>query len=162
MSAMCIDVVNLDMGDTGVVNSIVVTDGNKQMSVTPYQIFSAMTQGLMVSNTARVSAKGIEVLAGGEILEIVLPLNATEKKLAKLCSGVSITEKPKTPAQKESELKRNELELERQQFLIKQEAQLQKNRELAARAREQGLVNLSPEERRKRRQEYFRNKKNNG
>ena len=110
--------------------------------------------------------KYADVIVDGQLVAIELEMTREQSKVIKDMLNIktekapTVREKQLTPRQKEQLSKEQKLEQERIDFRIKQQEQMEENRARAALAREQGLVNLSPEERLRRRQEYFRNKRN--
>ena len=163
---MLINVVNVNRDANGDIASVIVTDGNETRIVAPYLIFNALLQGTMQSNTARLNIYGLDIIVDGQLVAIELEMTREQSKIIKDMLNIktekapTVREKQLTPRQKEQLSKEQKLEQERIDFRIKQQEQMEENRARAALAREQGLVNLSPEERLRRRQEYFRNKRN--
>ena len=164
---MLIDVMNINMDADNVIDTIQVTNGSQVMNVTPYQIFEAILSGRMQSNTVVLAPLGINILNKntGEVIQVHIPMKPEQKKMLHQILGVEeIPEKKpvsaKTKATKEAEARLLALEKEREAFLERDKIRKEQNRAMADAAIQQGLRNLTPEERMQRRAEYFKNNRN--
>lgn len=158
---MLINVVDVACDNNGNINMVSVTDGNDIMNVTPSQILTALLDGKMESNTVRINIYGIDILVNGTMVSVNIQMTSDQYKKVKSLLNIDVVKekKPvKTQRQVEQESKLDKLAAERNAFLARQEQQLELNRQRAAESAQQGLIGLSDEERRRRRQEYFKNK----
>ena len=165
---MLIDVVGISMSANNVVDNLQVSNGEQLMTVTPYQVFDAILNGRMQSNTVVLAPLGINILNKntGEVIQVHIPMKPEQKKMLHQILGVEeIPEKKpvsaKTKAAKEAEARLLALEKEREAFLERDKIRKEQNRAMADIAIQQGLRNLTLEERMKRRAEYFKNNRNN-
>ena len=163
---MLIEVVNMSMDANNVIDNLQVSNGTQVMNVTPYQVFDAILNGRMQSNTVVLAPLGINILDRntGNVYSVHIKMTAEQRKL--LHQIVGIDEAPervsaKSAAAKVAEDKQVALDREREAFLERDKIRREQNRAMADAAIQQGLRNLTREERMQRRAEYFKNNRNN-
>jgi hypothetical protein len=150
---MLINIIDATVNDLGEVIYLNVTDGNQVMTVTPSQVFQAMLDGKMESDTARLSIYGLDIIINGQCITVPLKITSSAKRKLQLKLGLIPQENmSKTDLQEDKKLR---LERERAEYLKKQQKWFEENKAKAEEARQKGLVNLSMEQRRKLRQENF-------
>lgn len=161
---MLIEVMSVDIDANNVIESLQVSNGTQLMNVTPYQVFDAILNGRMQSNTVVLAPLGINIKSNGTIYQVHIKMTPAQRKTLHQILGIEELpeqKSTKSTAAKAAEARQAALDKEREAFLERDKVRREQNRAMADAAIQQGLRNLTREERMQRRAEYFKNNRNN-
>lgn len=138
----------LDINGTDENSVALVTNGNEERQVTARQIFEAMIDRKMESQTVRLTVYGLDILMNGQVYNINIKIKSAERKKLNVLLGLE---------EDEVVTKQMRLEAERKAFLERDKQRHLQHQAMAEEIRARGEEPLTPEQRRERRIAYIHN-----
>lgn len=140
----------LDINGTDENSVALVTNGTEERQVTARQIFEAMLDRKMESQTVRLTVYGMDVLLNSQVYNINIKIKAAERKKLNILLGI----------EEDAEMtKQMRLEAERKAFLERDRQRHLQHQAMADEIRARGEGPLTLEQRRERRIAHIHNSK---